>query len=59
MLFSCAPKLGTFTGKGIAALIVPYQRRRRVEMMLRGAKIDTQWVEVPTVEMIRAAVASK
>ena len=41
--------------KGIAALIVPYQRRKRVEMMLRGAKIDTQWVEVPTVEMIRAA----
>ncbi len=41
--------------KGIAALIVPYQRRRRVEMMLRGAKIDTEWVEVPTVEMIRAA----
>ena len=24
-------------------------------MMLRGAKIDTEWVEVPTVEMIRAA----
>ena len=41
--------------KGIAALIVPFQRRRRVEMMLRGAKIDVDWVEVPTPEMIRGA----
>jgi ATP-dependent RNA helicase DeaD len=41
--------------KGIAVLVVPFQRRRRVEMMLRGARIDTEWVEVPTPETIRAA----
>ena len=39
--------------KGTAVLIVPYPRRRRVEMMLRGARIAAEWVEVPTPEMIR------
>lgn len=41
--------------KGIAALVVPYQRRRRVEMMLRGAKINAEWVEVPSADAIREA----
>ena len=40
--------------KGTAVLIVPYPRRRRVESMLRGARIEAEWVEVPTPEMIRA-----
>ncbi|AHE56110.1 DEAD/DEAH box helicase [Sphingomonas sanxanigenens] len=40
--------------KGTAALIVPYPRRRRVESMLRGARIPAEWVEAPTPEMIRA-----
>jgi ATP-dependent RNA helicase DeaD len=40
--------------KGVAVLIVPYPRRRRVEGMLRGARIDAQWMEVPTPEAIRA-----
>jgi ATP-dependent RNA helicase DeaD len=40
--------------KGTAAIIVPYPRRRRVESMLRGAKIDAQWIEAPTREMITA-----
>lgn len=40
--------------KGTAVLIVPYPRRRRVEMMLRGARIATEWGEVPTAEAIRA-----
>lgn len=40
--------------KGIAALIVPYPRRRRVEMMLRGARIEAEWMETPTPEAIRA-----
>lgn len=40
--------------KGTAVLIVPYPRRRRVEMMLRGAKIPVEWVEVPTPEEVRA-----
>ena len=39
--------------KGTAVLIVPYPRRRRVEMMLRSARIDAEWVSVPTPEMIR------
>jgi ATP-dependent RNA helicase DeaD len=40
--------------KGTAVLIVPYPRRRRVEMMLRGARIDAEWMEVPGPEQIRA-----
>ncbi|CAN5491819.1 DEAD/DEAH box helicase [soil metagenome] len=41
--------------KGTAVLIVPYPRRRRVEMVLRGAKINAEWVPVPTTDMIREA----
>jgi ATP-dependent RNA helicase DeaD len=40
--------------KGTAAIIVPYPRRHRVESMLRGAKIDAEWIEAPTREMITA-----
>src|SRR3990170_1621732 len=40
--------------KGTAAIIVPYPRRRRVEAMLRGARIDAEWIEAPTREMITA-----
>ncbi|MEA3262855.1 MAG: DEAD/DEAH box helicase [Pseudomonadota bacterium] len=40
--------------KGTAVLIVPYPRRRRVEMMLRGARIDAQWMDVPGPDQIRA-----
>ncbi|QDZ08014.1 DEAD/DEAH box helicase [Sphingomonas panacisoli] len=40
--------------KGTAVLIVPFPRRRRVEMMLKGARIDFSWVPVPTPEDIRA-----
>ena len=40
--------------KGTAVIIVPYPRRRRVEMMLRGARIDAEWMEVPGPEAIRA-----
>ncbi len=38
--------------KGTAVLIVPYPKRRRVDMMLRGAKIDVQWIEAPSREDI-------
>ena len=41
--------------KGTAVLIVPYPRRRRVEMMLRGARIEAEWLPAPTPETIRAA----
>ncbi len=41
--------------KGTAVLIVPYPRRRRVEMMLKGARIEAQWIATPTPDDIRAA----
>ena len=39
--------------KGTAAIIVPFNRRRRVEGMLRGAKLEAQWLSAPTPEAIR------
>lgn len=39
--------------KGVAALIVPFRRRRNVEMMLRNAKIQAEWVNPPLPEEIR------
>jgi ATP-dependent RNA helicase DeaD len=39
--------------KGTAILIVPYPRRRRVEGMLRDARINAQWLPAPTPEDIR------
>jgi ATP-dependent RNA helicase DeaD len=41
--------------KGIAVLLVPYPRRKRVEAVLRGARIEAEWVTPPTPEDIRAA----
>ncbi|MGZ2410768.1 ATP-dependent RNA helicase DeaD [Sphingomonas sp. F9_3S_D5_B_2] len=40
--------------KGVAILIVPFRRRRNVEIMLRNARIDAQWVDPPTPDQIRA-----
>jgi ATP-dependent RNA helicase DeaD len=40
--------------KGIAALIVPYPRRKRVEAMLRDAGVQASWIAAPTPERIRA-----
>ena len=39
--------------KGTAVLIVPFPRRKRVDMMLRGARIAVEWVKVPTPDDIR------
>lgn len=39
--------------KGTAVLLVPYPRRRRVESMLRGAKIKADWIDAPTPDAIR------
>jgi len=39
--------------KGTAILIIPYPRRKRVESMLRGAKIDAKWIDAPTPDAIR------
>jgi len=41
--------------KGIAVLVVPYPRRRRVESVLRGARIDAEWITAPTPEDIARA----
>ena len=40
--------------KGTAVLVVPYQRRKRVESMLRGAKINADWMKVPSADEIKA-----
>jgi ATP-dependent RNA helicase DeaD len=47
-------RTGRAGNKGTAVLIVPYPRRRRVEMMLRGARIPAEWIGVPTPDDIRA-----
>lgn len=39
--------------KGTAVLVVPYPRRKRVESMLRGAKIQAEWIGAPTPDAIR------
>jgi ATP-dependent RNA helicase DeaD len=39
--------------KGTAVLLVPYPRRKRVEMVLRGARIQAEWMKPPTTEDIR------
>ncbi|MGQ3675780.1 DEAD/DEAH box helicase [Xanthobacter sp. TB0139] len=41
--------------KGTAILLVPYTRRRRVESMLRGARIAAEWMSPPSAEEIRRA----
>ena len=38
--------------KGTAAIVVPYNRRRRVEGMLRGARIEAEWLDAPTPQAI-------
>jgi len=47
-------RTGRAGNKGTAVLIVPYPRRRRVEGMLRDARIAAEWTQVPTAEAIRA-----
>ncbi len=39
--------------KGTAVLVVPYPRRRRVEGILRDARITANWIDVPSAEAIR------
>jgi ATP-dependent RNA helicase DeaD len=40
--------------KGIAVIIVPYPRRKRIESMLRHAKINAEWTTAPDREAIIA-----
>ena len=48
-------RTGRAGNKGTAVLIVPYQRRARVESMLRGARIQVAWIAAPTPDAIRTA----
>ena len=41
--------------KGIAVLIVPYQRRRRTEGMLRDARVQVEWKPAPTIADVAKA----
>ena len=41
--------------KGVAVLIVPYPRRRRTEAMLRDARVQVEWLPVPTAAAIGEA----
>jgi len=41
--------------KGTAVLLVPYPKRKRVDAMLRGAKIAAEWIPAPTLADIHAA----
>jgi ATP-dependent RNA helicase DeaD len=45
--------------KGTAVLLVPYPRRKRVESMLRGARIPAEWVNPPSAADIRTADAAR
>ncbi|HET6387808.1 DEAD/DEAH box helicase [Hyphomicrobium sp.] len=40
--------------KGLCVLIVPFNRRRKAEALLAGAKLKVTWGAAPTVEEIRA-----
>jgi ATP-dependent RNA helicase DeaD len=46
-------RTGRAGNKGTAVLIVPYPRRRRVEAMLRDARIQAEWIRPPTPADIR------
>ena len=39
--------------KGTAVLVVPYQRRKKIERMLQGAKISAEWMDPPSRADIR------
>ncbi|MCP9222604.1 DEAD/DEAH box helicase [Erythrobacter sp. LQ02-29] len=47
-------RTGRAGNKGTAVIVVPYNRRKRVEGMLRGAKISADWMSAPSAESIRA-----
>lgn len=40
--------------KGIAVIIVPFPRRKRIESMLRHAKINAEWISAPDRDAIIA-----
>ena len=47
-------RTGRAGNKGLCMLIVPYNRRRKAEALLAGAKLKVTWSPAPTAEEIRA-----
>lgn len=47
-------RTGRAGNKGLCVLIVPFNRRRKAEALLAGAKLKVTWGPAPTVEEIRA-----
>jgi ATP-dependent RNA helicase DeaD len=47
-------RTGRAGNKGLATLIVPYNRRRKAEALIGAAKLKVTWVPAPTADEIRA-----
>lgn len=47
-------RTGRAGNKGVSLLIVPFNRRRKADVLLSGAKLKVSWVPAPTAEEIRA-----
>ncbi|WP_271077607.1 DEAD/DEAH box helicase [Aurantiacibacter sp. MUD61] len=47
-------RTGRAGNKGTAVMIVPFSRRKRVESMLRHAKITAEWTDAPDRDAIKA-----
>jgi ATP-dependent RNA helicase DeaD len=47
-------RTGRAGNKGLCTLIVPFNRRRKADALLSGAKLKVTWLPAPTAEEIRA-----
>ena len=47
-------RTGRAGNKGLCMIIVPFNRRRKAEVLLQTAKLKVSWVQAPTPEEIRA-----
>jgi ATP-dependent RNA helicase DeaD len=47
-------RTGRAGNKGMSVLIVPFNRRRKADVLLAGAKLKVTWGQAPTAEEIRA-----
>ena len=45
--------------KGQSLLLVPHRAERRVEMLLREAKVEATWTQVPSPKQVRKALAKR
>ena len=45
--------------KGVCVLVVPHHRRRRLDQLLRSARIEAKWQPAPSAEDIRAKDRSR